>query len=85
MRSAERPLEPEKKPRRSEIMRSSFLILVGAVAGATLTLTTTQSGLYSTAHGPKPQSEDGARQLKLFRGVFERVRADYVDHYYAHQ
>jgi hypothetical protein len=26
-------------------MRSSFLILVGAVAGATLTLTTTQSGL----------------------------------------
>ena len=60
-------------------MRSSFLILLGAVAGATLTLTTAQSGLLLDGARARAAAEDGARQLKLFRGVFERVRADYVE------
>jgi carboxyl-terminal processing protease len=60
-------------------MRNSFLILIGAAAGVAVTLATTQPILVLDGTRAQAAAEDGNRQLKLFRSVFERVRAHYVE------
>ncbi len=62
------------------MMRKTFLVLLGAVAGVALTLFATQpraiiAGMSAKAAG----TADTYRQLNLFGDVFERVRADYVE------
>src|SRR5260370_39170545 len=61
-------------------MRKISLVLLGATAAAALALLATQPQLAargSAAHAAA--MEDIYRQLSLFRDVFERVRADYVE------
>ena len=59
-------------------MRKTYLVLLGAVAGAAITMYATQprNVLGSSA---KAAASDTYRQLNLFGDVFERVRADYVE------
>jgi carboxyl-terminal processing protease len=60
------------------MMRKTYLVLLGAVAGAAITMYATQprSVLGSSA---RAAPSDTYRQLNLFGDVFERVRADYVE------
>jgi len=58
-------------------MRKTYLVLLGAVAGATLTSFATQPRMLAWAAKAAPA--DTYRQLNLFGDVFERVRADYVE------
>jgi len=60
-------------------MRKTFLILLGATAGAALTLVATQPRLVLLGASAKAATADTYRQLNLFGDVFERVRADYVE------
>ena len=60
-------------------MRKTFLILLGAIAGAGLTLLATQPHNVFVESSAKAASSDTYRQLNLFGDVFERVRADYVE------
>jgi len=61
-------------------MRKTSLILIGAVAGATLSLLATQPRLMLVGASAKAAGgADTYRQLNLFGDVFERVRADYVE------
>ncbi len=59
-------------------MRKTSLILLGAAAGAAMTLVAVQPRIMlgTTA---KAAAADTYRQLNLFGDVFERVRADYVE------
>ncbi|HVV80241.1 MAG TPA: S41 family peptidase [Pseudolabrys sp.] len=61
------------------MMRKTSLILLGAAAGAALTLVTTQPRLMLVGASAKAAAADTYRQLNLFGDVFERVRADYVE------
>ena len=63
------------------MMRKTFLVLLGAAAGAALTLLATQPRLVPIGFGSsaKAAAADTYRQLNLFGDVFERVRADYVE------
>src|SRR5215472_12729601 len=61
------------------MMRKTSLIFLGAIAGAGLTLLATQPQTLSVGSSAKAAASETYRQLNLFRGVFERVRADYVD------
>src|SRR3974390_605791 len=61
------------------MMRKTSLILLGAAAGAALTLMTTQPRLVLDASSAKAAGADTYKQLSLFGDVFERVRADYVE------
>src|SRR3569833_2413561 len=63
------------------MMRKTFLILLGAASGVAMTLLATQPRLVSVGFGTsaKAAAADTYRQLNLFGGVFERVRADYVE------
>src|SRR5437660_10160500 len=61
------------------MMRKTSLILLGAAAGAALTLVTTQPRLVFDGSSAKAAAADTYRQLSLFGDVFERVRADYVE------
>src|SRR5437867_7705915 len=63
----------------SRMMRKTSLILLGAAAGAALTLVTTQPRLVFDGSSAKAAAADTYRQLSLFGDVFERVRADYVE------
>jgi carboxyl-terminal processing protease len=60
-------------------MRKTSLILLGAAAGAALTLMATQPRLVLMGASAKAAAADTYRQLNLFGDVFERVRADYVE------
>src|ERR1700726_4084527 len=60
-------------------MRKTSLILLGAAAGAALTLMTTQPRIVFDGTSAKAAGADTYRQLSLFGDVFERVRADYVE------
>src|SRR5437660_6920032 len=60
-------------------MRKTSLILLGAAAGAALTLLATQPRLVLVGASAKAAAADTYRQLNLFGDVFERVRADYVE------
>jgi carboxyl-terminal processing protease len=61
------------------MMRKTSLILLGAAAGAAVTLMTTQPRLVLSGATAKAAAADTYRQLNLFGDVFERVRADYVE------
>src|SRR6266704_3127242 len=60
-------------------MRKTYLILIGAVAGAAMTLVLSQPRLTLIGSSAKAAAADTYRQLNLFGDVFERVRADYVE------
>jgi carboxyl-terminal processing protease len=60
------------------MMRKTSLVLLGAVAGAAISLYATQPRLLIGASA-KAAPADTYRQLNLFGDVFERVRADYVE------
>ncbi len=60
-------------------MRKTALILLGAAAGAAVTLMATQPRLALMGSTAKAAVADTYRQLNLFGDVFERVRADYVE------
>jgi carboxyl-terminal processing protease len=55
------------------------LILLGATAGAAMTLFAIQPHLIFVTTRANAAVEDTYRQLNLFGNVFERIRADYVD------
>ncbi len=61
------------------MMRKTSLIVLGAAAGAALTLLATQPRLMLVGASANAASADIYRQLNLFGDVFERVRADYVE------
>jgi carboxyl-terminal processing protease len=61
------------------MMRKTSLIVLGAAAGAALTLLATQPRLMFVGASANAASADIYRQLNLFGDVFERVRADYVE------
>ena len=61
------------------MMRKTSLILLGAAAGAALTLMATQPQLMLDLSSAKAAGADTYKQLSLFGDVFERVRSDYVE------
>src|SRR6266700_5660265 len=61
------------------MMRKIPLILLGAAAGAALTLLATQPRLAFVGASASATAAPTYRQLNLFGDVFERVRADYVE------
>ena len=61
------------------MMRKTSLILLGAAAGAALTLITTQPRIVFDGSSAKAAAADTYKQLSLFGDVFERVRSDYVE------
>ena len=61
------------------MMRKTSLLLLGAVAGAALTIVATQPRLILLGSSAKAAAADTYKQLNLFGDVFERVRADYVE------
>src|SRR3989440_12710257 len=62
------------------MMRKTPLVLLGAAAGAALTLLATQPRfMFMGASARAAAGADTYRQLNLFGDVFERVRADYVE------
>jgi len=63
----------------SRMMRKTSLILLGAAAGAALTLLAIQPHTVFVGSSAKAAAADTYRQLNLFGDVFERVRADYVE------
>ena len=60
-------------------MRKTSLILLGAAAGAAMTLLAVQPRMMLVGATAKAAAADTYRQLNLFGDVFERVRADYVE------
>jgi len=61
------------------MMRKTPLILLGAVAGAAVTLLATQPHSMLAGSAARAAASDTYRELNLFGDVFERVRADYVE------
>ena len=57
----------------------SLILLLGAVAGAGLTLLATQPLTVLVGSSAKAASSDTYRQLNLFGEVHERVRTNYVE------
>jgi carboxyl-terminal processing protease len=60
-------------------MRKVFLIFLGAVAGAAVTLVSFQPRTVVEGLSAKAAAGGAYQQLSLFRDVFERVRSDYVE------
>src|SRR6202051_1995519 len=75
-RTSDRP-KPKQEGLRS--MRKTSLILLGAAAGAALTLMTTPPRIVFGGPSARAAAADAYKQLSLFGDVFERVRADYVE------
>src|SRR5450830_780276 len=63
----------------SRMMRKTSLILLGAAAGAAMTLLVVQPRTIMIGARAQAAVADTYRQLNLFGDVFERVRADYVE------
>src|SRR5271165_4719537 len=63
----------------SRMMRKTSLILLGAAAGAAMTLLVVQPHAVMMGARAQAAAADTYRQLNLFGDVFERVRADYVE------
>ena len=61
------------------MIRKTFLIFIGAAAGAALTVMTTQPRIVFDGSSAKAAAADAYRQLSLFGDVFEQVRSDYVE------
>src|SRR5262250_1731387 len=60
-------------------MRKTSLVLLGAAAGAAMTLLVSQPRMVFVGAAAKAAVSDTYRQLNLFGDVFERVRSDYVE------
>lgn len=60
-------------------MRKTSLVLLGAVAGAALTMAATQPRMAFLGASAKAAAADTYKQLNLFGDIFERVRAHYVE------
>jgi carboxyl-terminal processing protease len=61
------------------MMRKTSLVLLGAVAGAALTMAATQPRVALFGASAKAAAADTYKQLNLFGDIFERVRAHYVE------
>jgi carboxyl-terminal processing protease len=61
------------------MMRKTYLIFLGALAGVAATLLITQPHALSFGSVASASASDTYRELNLFGDVFERVRADYVE------
>ena len=61
------------------MIHKASLILLGATAGAAMTLFAIQPHVNFAATSANAAVDDTYRQLNLFGDVFERVRADYVE------
>src|SRR3954465_1089518 len=61
------------------MIRKTSLILLGAAAGAAMTLVATQPRLMLIGASAKAAAADTYRQLNLLGDVLERGRADYVE------
>jgi carboxyl-terminal processing protease len=61
------------------MMRKTSLVLLGAVAGAALTMAATQPRMAFFGASAKAAAADTYKQLNLFGDIFERVRAHYVE------
>src|SRR4029078_5318583 len=61
----------------SRIMRKTSLIVLGAAAGAVMTLLAVHPRIMLVGATAKAAAADTYRQLNLLGDVFERVRADY--------
>ncbi|HEX3936833.1 MAG TPA: S41 family peptidase [Xanthobacteraceae bacterium] len=61
------------------MMRKTYLVLLGAVAGAAAALAVTQPHAMLLGSAARAAASDTYQQLNLFGDVFERVRADYVE------
>jgi carboxyl-terminal processing protease len=74
------PAGTSQTPEGWRIMHKVSLVLLGAAAGAALSLVAPQPRLVlDGATAQAAPTADAYRQLSLFRDVFERVRADYVE------
>jgi carboxyl-terminal processing protease len=60
-------------------MRKTSLLLLGAVAGAAVTLVAVQPSRLMVGSSARAAQADTYRQLNLFGDIFERVRAHYVE------
>src|SRR6202795_527868 len=63
----------------SWMMRKTSLVLMGAVAGAALTLVVVQPSRLLIGTSARAAAADTYRQLNLFGDIFERVRSHYVE------
>ncbi len=61
------------------MMRKTYLVFLGAVAGAAAALLVTQPHATLLGSAARAAASDTYQQLNLFGDVFERVRADYVE------
>jgi len=61
------------------MMRKTSLVVLGAVAGAAVTLLVSQPHSMLFGSTARAAASDTYRELNLFGDVFERVRADYVE------
>jgi carboxyl-terminal processing protease len=61
------------------MMRKTSLVLLGAVAGAALTLVAVQPSRLPIGTSARAAAADTYRQLNLFGDIFERVRSHYVE------
>jgi carboxyl-terminal processing protease len=61
------------------MMRKTSLVLLGAVAGAALTLVASQPSRLLIGTSARAAAADTYRQLNLFGDIFERVRSHYVE------
>src|SRR5487761_2671763 len=68
-----------RRSKGSRMMRKTTLILLGAAAGAAMTLLATQPHALLAGSAARAAVSDTYRELNLFGDVFERVRADYVE------
>jgi len=60
-------------------MRKTSLVLLGAVAGAAVTLVAVQPSRLMVGSSARAAVADTYRQLNLFGDIFERVRSHYVE------
>jgi carboxyl-terminal processing protease len=60
-------------------MRKTSLVLLGAVAGAALTLVMVQPPVLLLGTSARAAAADTYRQLNLFGDIFEMVRSHYVE------
>src|SRR5579863_9692933 len=61
------------------MMRKTYLVFLGAVAGAAVAIMLTQPHALLLGSAARAAASDTYRELNLFGDVFERVRADYVE------
>ena len=61
------------------MMRKTSLVLLGAVAGAAMTMVAVQPRVTVFGASAKAAAADTYKQLNLFGDIFERVRAHYVE------